>query len=530
MANTVEYIYEVLDRFSGPLKSFDKATARTEKSINRARAAMGRYSDAITNAGRGMRNFGGGLTAAVSAPLALFVGSTITAAASVETMTVAFESMLGSAENADVMVRDLLKFAAKTPFEFEGIGAATKQLLAIGVAQEDVIGKLQYLGDIAAGANVPLTDMASIFGKAKSKGKAMTEELLQLSDRGIPIIDVLAERLEISKTKIFDLASKGKISFEMLEGALQSMAGEGGIFHKQMIKQSQTLSGLWSTFKDALFMGRAEMGKTIVSMFGLKDIAIKIIGYVEGVTNRFKLFAETNPKIAKMAFLFGALVFVLGPLIAALGFVVMGIGAFAGVIATISFPIVAAVVAVAAFVGAMIYLYNAGHPVIEMFRSIWMELVKIGEPFAELLGLLGGGAETSITFSGAMRALGDAVYVALTPVKLMLQLLSTIVQTMRAIASGDLSAAWSAITSGAAGMKQSVADAYSVGTGTRMGGVNNATGYTPGNNLAEDMAAFKAQNSRLSVDGGISVTATPGTKVESSNINLNGGSNLATAW
>ena len=63
----------------------------------------------------------------------------------------------------------LTDFTAKTPFQLEDVGAAAKMLLSFGVAGDDIIDRLQVLGDIAAGANVPLQDMAAIYGKTLSE-------------------------------------------------------------------------------------------------------------------------------------------------------------------------------------------------------------------------------------------------------------------------------------------------------------------------------------------------------------------------
>ena len=133
--------------------------------------------------------------------------------ASLETLATSFESMLGSAGEAAAMVERLTTFSAKTPFQIEGIGRATKSLLAFGVQGDEIVGKLQFLGDIAAGAGVPLADLAQIYGKAMAKGKAQTEELNQMSERGVPILTALVDLAakygnEISKEDVYKAAEK----------------------------------------------------------------------------------------------------------------------------------------------------------------------------------------------------------------------------------------------------------------------------------------------------------------------------------
>ena len=71
------------------------------------------------------------------------------------------------------------------------------------------------MGDIAAGSRNRLADLVQIYGKAMAKGKVQTEELNQLSERGVPILDTLVELAakyghEISKEDVYKAAEKGQ--------------------------------------------------------------------------------------------------------------------------------------------------------------------------------------------------------------------------------------------------------------------------------------------------------------------------------
>ena len=60
-------------------------------------------------------------------------------AGEIEQISVAFETMLGSAEKAETLLKDITEFAAKTPFELTGLINSSKQLLAFGIEQEKII-------------------------------------------------------------------------------------------------------------------------------------------------------------------------------------------------------------------------------------------------------------------------------------------------------------------------------------------------------------------------------------------------------
>jgi tape measure domain-containing protein len=314
MAKTfdISILMRLKNELTGPLKKVSKDMEGFRRRMNKI--------------GGQMQDVGSKMTTRLSLPMMALGGLALKASADLETMQVAFESLTGSAEGAEKVMKDLTEFTAGTPFQLEGVGKAAKQLMAAQVPAEELRGKLKYLGDIAAGANVPLEDMASIFTKSKAKGKAMTEELLQLSDRGIPIIDVLAKKMNVSKEEIFDMASKGKVSFEILEDALQSMTKEGGVFANQMEKQSNTLAGIFSTLKDNLQLAFGEIGNILVDTLDLKQVMKDAIGWIQEFVKWLKNISEEHPGLVRIAVIIMGIVAALGPLLYMVGTVVKFLG------------------------------------------------------------------------------------------------------------------------------------------------------------------------------------------------------------
>ena len=96
-----------------------------------------------------------------------------------------------------------------------------------------------------------------------------------MAERGVPILGALVKLAanygnEISKEDVYKAAEKGQISFKAVSEALGLMTSEGGIFHKQMEKQSKTLFGLLSTVKDNVFNVTAVIGDSIEEPSGSK--------------------------------------------------------------------------------------------------------------------------------------------------------------------------------------------------------------------------------------------------------------------
>ncbi|MCE5314179.1 MAG: tape measure protein [Armatimonadota bacterium] len=175
-----------------------------------------------------------------------------------EDANTSFEVMLRSASKAKVLLKDLSKFAATTPYEFPEIQGAAKSLLAFGVGSQDVTKKLRMLGDIASGVSIPLGDIADIYGKAKTQGRLFAEDINQLTGRGIPIIQELAKQFGVSESKVRGLVEKGKVGFKELDKALYSLTTGTGRFAGMTERKSKGLLGLWSTLKDGINMAMVE--------------------------------------------------------------------------------------------------------------------------------------------------------------------------------------------------------------------------------------------------------------------------------
>lgn len=176
----------------------------------------------------------------------------IKAAADMEQTRISFTTMLGSAEKADVFIRQLVDFAKKTPFELKGLEQASKQLLAYGATQEEVIPELKMLGDITAGVGADkLPQLILAFGQVRAATKLTGMELRQFTEAGVPLLDELGKSMGKSAAEIKDMVSEGEIGFEDVKKAMAAMTGEGGRFNNLMEKQAGSLNGMISNLKDA---------------------------------------------------------------------------------------------------------------------------------------------------------------------------------------------------------------------------------------------------------------------------------------
>ncbi len=171
-------------------------------------------------------------------------------AAEMEQTRVAFETLIGDMDLAGDTIERLRELGKETPFEFPELADAGRKLVAFGEAAGDVDKTLRMVGDVASGTQTAIGELAEIYGKARVQGTLFSEDINQLTGRGIPIIGEMAEILGVAESEIKGMAAEGKITFPLLEQAFRKMTGEGGKFHGMMQRQSKTTLGLWSTLKD----------------------------------------------------------------------------------------------------------------------------------------------------------------------------------------------------------------------------------------------------------------------------------------
>ena len=189
------------------------------------------------------------------------------AARSIESIETRFEVLLGSAGDAKKQVKELVDFAATTPFQLEGISEAAAQLLSFGFQQKELQSTLRTLGDIAAGTNKPLQEFSLVLGQIRAAGKLTGERLLQLQERGANIAPALAKNLGVAESSIRSLVSAGKVGFNDVTDALRTLTEEGGIFADATQKQSETLNGLVSTLSDNFFALQVAIGEALGPAF-----------------------------------------------------------------------------------------------------------------------------------------------------------------------------------------------------------------------------------------------------------------------
>ena len=228
-----------------------------KRKLQEVDAGVSRTTKAIEASGQSVESYFRKMTAGAAALAAGFsarelVSNIVRTRGEMQQLEVAFTTMLQSGERASVLLADAVEFAAKTPFDLQGVAGGIRQLLAYGSTAEDVIEEVEMLGNVSAGLSVPLNDMIYLFGTLRAQGRAMTVDIRQFAGRGVPIYEELAKVLGVTRQEVSALITEGKVGFPEVEQAFRNITSEGGMFYNLMREQSKTITGQISNLQDSI--------------------------------------------------------------------------------------------------------------------------------------------------------------------------------------------------------------------------------------------------------------------------------------
>lgn len=112
---------------------------------------------------------------------------------------------------------------------------------------------------------------------------------------GIDVYGLLADYLGVTTEEIQDMQSKGKITYDMLSGALKNATKEGGRFNGAMEKQSHTLNGMISNFKDNVGNLAGDLSS------GFTDAIKNILPPINNMIDRIDTLLKNNTRFVEFS-------------------------------------------------------------------------------------------------------------------------------------------------------------------------------------------------------------------------------------
>ncbi|QKX04886.1 tape measure protein [Aquimarina sp. TRL1] len=253
----------------------------------------------LNGVGGAMKGWAGAAVGAFGA-MSLFNGvkGVVQLGLDAEQTRVKFATLLGGVSQANSMIQSLNKFANVTPFENAELQKNAELLLNFGMAEKKVLPSLKMLGDISGGNKEKLNSLTLAYAQARSAGKLMGQDLLQMINAGFNPLEVISRKTGKSIGYLKDQMSKGKISATVLEDAFKTATSKGGRFSGMMEKVSQTGLGKISTFTGNLktnLAGFAEKYLVPTIVKGI-DFGIALVNSFDKIKNSsISFFSKLSP-------------------------------------------------------------------------------------------------------------------------------------------------------------------------------------------------------------------------------------------
>lgn len=352
-----------LQKINSSLENFNSKLKGSEVQLSNLQSKTA----SIKKLGKGMQDFGNKMTVGVTLPIIGAVTYASKMGMEFQDAEMRLQTMLGSAEKGTAMFNKIQEMGAQTPYESKDLLQATNTLLGFGVAEKKVLPIMQQLGDISGGNADRFQHLALAFAQVSAAGKLQGQDLNQMISAGFNPLQAIAERTGKSVGYWKEQMSKGAVTLEMVEQAMEDVTGPGGRFYKMMDKMSKTASGKWSTMMDNFNIAMADLGEVLLPY---------VTKGIEFLTSVFEKFTKLSPGIQKMILLFGGVLAIVGPLTSGFGTLITTILGINAIIGAGLIPVIGtALLTGAAWIGGIVAIILALKALWEMLKLTvsWIE-------------------------------------------------------------------------------------------------------------------------------------------------------------
>lgn len=186
--------------------------------------------------------------------------------AELEYQRVALGHLIQDEEYGAQLFERIKERAITSPFRITQLVTFTKQMAAYRIEQEKLFDTTSRLADISAGLGVDMNRLILAYGQVRAASVLRGQELRQFTEAGLPLVDLLAEKMgELHNTTyktadVFKLISERAVPFSAIAEIFEDLTDKGGMFYKMQEEQAETLKGRWEKLKDAFDIGLQSIG------------------------------------------------------------------------------------------------------------------------------------------------------------------------------------------------------------------------------------------------------------------------------
>src|SRR5690606_1680572 len=183
-------------------------------------------------------------TAAVG--IGTFTKSVVQNAIEVQKSEAALRGMTGSTKQANGAMRGMKAIAKNSSIDYNSYLKAGANLAYLGVKGKETTPILKTMTDAVigfGGSSEHMDRMTQAMLQMVNEGKASTDALLQMSNAGLPIFDMLTAKTGKTTDELRKLASDGKLSIDTVMAAIKE---RGGPAMRGLTEAAEEVRKTWS--------------------------------------------------------------------------------------------------------------------------------------------------------------------------------------------------------------------------------------------------------------------------------------------
>ena len=157
----------------------------------------------------------------------------------------------GSAEKATAIVNELNDAVTDTAYGLDSAATSTQKLATSGLGLDesanmvkDLMDAISFYGD---GTNATLENVVDAMAKMNASGKISADQWQRLTDAGIPVLKIFAEKTGMSMAEVSDAFTKGGISAQDFNNILTDALENGTQSFPAVAGKAKEMAGSFAT-------------------------------------------------------------------------------------------------------------------------------------------------------------------------------------------------------------------------------------------------------------------------------------------
>lgn len=189
-------------------------------------AGRGLGSSLAGGIGTGLKVVGGLVAAVGGTVAAVALKGGISRALNIQDAQASLKGLGHDTNSVTAIMQSALGAVRGTAFGLDQAAGTAAGAVAAGIKPGEALTRtLTLTADAATIAKTSMGEMGSIFNKVATSGKLTTEVVNQLQDRGIPVLQLVADEYGVTAAAASEMVTKGEVDFERFQNAMETGLG-----------------------------------------------------------------------------------------------------------------------------------------------------------------------------------------------------------------------------------------------------------------------------------------------------------------